>query len=515
MAYYPDWVGIEPESVDFSLFDWIDFAFALPTASFELNWDDDSAAVLLKKIVAAAHKGKTKVKLSIGGWTGSKHFSAAMAESDSRSTFVKNIVSLYKKMGVDGVDIDWEYPGQKGEGNKFSPDDTANYLLFLRALRKALPSKAKITAAVTPEPWVDETGSPAKDLKDFAEVLDWVLIMNYDVNVPPQQFPGPNAPLRDACGNAKRPMASAEGGLKAWKAAGFPANKVALGIAAYGYIHKSDAEKLEMRRRVPRQAQDDGTEGGQDDTSEDDTTTDGSAEDDATDASDTEGDDSDGTGDEDGDGETGGDGDGETDGDSESTDGDGENTDGDTTDDPDSTGGGDGTLSPDEGGTSQIQFNALIKQGALSSSFKGAGEFTRHWDKCSLTPFLTSDGILVSYDDPQSIKMKGAYAKKHGMLGLGMWDIHGDTKDWALMKAAREGLGISNSSGDTDVGDETDDGGAGDDDDADSDEEGTDEDDTTLADDDTARDGGTGEDDSTTTEGATDTGGDSADDQVV
>ncbi len=106
-----------------------------------------------------------------------------MAESDSRSTFVKNIVSLYKKMGVDGVDIDWEYPGQEGDGNKFSPDDTANYLLFLRALRKALPSKAKITAAVTPEPWVDETGSPAKDLKDFAEVLDWVLIMNYDVNV--------------------------------------------------------------------------------------------------------------------------------------------------------------------------------------------------------------------------------------------------------------------------------------------------------------------------------------------
>ncbi|KAF9019243.1 glycoside hydrolase [Hymenopellis radicata] len=355
MAYYPDWVGIEPESVDFSLFDWIDFAFALPTESFELNWDD-SAAVLLKKIVAAAHKG---IKITIGGWTRSKHFSAAMAESDSRSTFVKNIVSLYKKMGVDGVDIDWEYPGQKGEGNEFSPDDTANYLLFLRALRKALPSKAKITAAVTPEPWVDETGSPAKGLKDFAEVLDWVLIMNYDVNVPPQQFPGPNAPLRDACGNANRPMASAEGGLKAWKAAGFPANKVALGIAAYGYIHKSDAEKLEMRRRVPRQA---------------------------------------------------------------------------------------------EMMERRIQFNALIKQGALSSSFKGAGEFTRHWDKCSLTPFLTSDGILVSYDDPQSIKMKGAYAKKHGMLGLGMWDIHGDTKDWALMKAAREGLGISNSSGDRRLG---------------------------------------------------------------
>lgn len=103
------------------------------------------------------------------------------------------------------------------------------------------------------------------------------------------------------------------------------------------------------------------------------------------------------------------------------------------------------TLKADAGGESQIQFKSLQEQGALSSSFKGAGGFTRHWDKCSSTPFLTSNGVLVSYDDPESIKLKGAYAKEHGMAGLGLWDIHGDTKDWALMKAARAGLGLSGS----------------------------------------------------------------------
>lgn len=64
----------------------------------------------------------------------------------------------------------------------------------------------------------------------------------------PQKFPGPNAPLGDACGTSQRPDDSAEGGLRAWKAAGFSANQIALGIAAYGYIHKSDATKLQMKR---------------------------------------------------------------------------------------------------------------------------------------------------------------------------------------------------------------------------------------------------------------------------
>lgn len=102
-----------------------------------------------------------------------------------------------------------------------------------------------------------------------------------------------------------------------------------------------------------------------------------------------------------------------------------------------------GAVKPDAGGTTQIQFSSLIKQGALSSDFKGAGGFTRNWDTCSGTPFLTGAGQLISYDDPRSIYLKGKFASQRGMLGLGMWDIHGDTKDFALLKAAKEGLSFA------------------------------------------------------------------------
>ena len=75
MTYYPDWVGstFPPERIDFLRFDWIDFAFAVPDAKFTLTWDDpETSPDLLKRLVTNAHAHGTKVKLSLGGWSGSK-----------------------------------------------------------------------------------------------------------------------------------------------------------------------------------------------------------------------------------------------------------------------------------------------------------------------------------------------------------------------------------------------------------------------------------------------------------
>ena len=92
------------------------------------------------------------------------------------------MLDLYTAYNLDGIDIDWEYPGQEGNpGNCVSADDTANFLLFLQLLRATLPRTAKITAAVQPEPLVGSDGNPMADVSEFAKVLDWVLIMNYDV----------------------------------------------------------------------------------------------------------------------------------------------------------------------------------------------------------------------------------------------------------------------------------------------------------------------------------------------
>jgi chitinase len=109
------------------------------------------------------------------------HFSPAVSNDLNRHIFVDNIVNAYNLYNLDGIDIDWEYPGQQGNsGNHVSSSDTAKFLSFLQLLREKLPTAAKITAATQTLPFAGEDGNPLADVTEFAKVLDWVLLMNYD-----------------------------------------------------------------------------------------------------------------------------------------------------------------------------------------------------------------------------------------------------------------------------------------------------------------------------------------------
>lgn len=78
-------------------------------------------------------------------------------------------------------------------------------------------------------------------------------------------------------------------------------------------------------------------------------------------------------------------------------------------------------------------------------SFEGARGFTRHWDLCSSTPYLRSESAqqIITFDDPTSLGLKAAWAKKAGILGVNIFDVHGDTDDWDLVDSLRNGLGIA------------------------------------------------------------------------
>lgn len=247
-GYWPDWVSSDfpVSSIDFSKFDILNYAFALPTANFDLSIPTDPSGGLLHGFVSACHAGNTKAVLSLGGWGGSTYFSPAVRSASSRSTFIGNIVKTYKQYNLDGIDIDWEYPGQVGAGNQKDPSDTANYQTFLQELRTALPQGALITAAVTQTPWVASNGQPVQSVARAAGAIDYIMIMNYDV-WGSSSNPGPNAPLANLCGNSTQPTANAASGVKAWSAAGMPREKILLGVPAYGYINTSSKRTLRAR----------------------------------------------------------------------------------------------------------------------------------------------------------------------------------------------------------------------------------------------------------------------------
>lgn len=74
-----------------------------------------------------------------------------------------------------------EYPGTQGAGsNEVSSSDTANLLSFLKLLRSSLPNK-RLSTCTTQQTYVGANGSPIGDVSAYAQYLDAILVMNYDV----------------------------------------------------------------------------------------------------------------------------------------------------------------------------------------------------------------------------------------------------------------------------------------------------------------------------------------------
>jgi chitinase len=60
--------------------------------------------------------------------------------------------------------------------------------------------------------------------------------------------------------------------------------------------------------------------------------------------------------------------------------------------------------------------------------------FVRHWDMNAKAPFLfnAETNQLVSYDDEESVKLKCAYVRGHGMAGVMFWQYASDPKGYLL-----------------------------------------------------------------------------------
>lgn len=66
--------------------------------------------------------------VAIGGWNeGSEKYSRVMADPLKRDALKNSIINFVEKHDLDGFDLDWEYPGQRGG----AANDKENLALFL------------------------------------------------------------------------------------------------------------------------------------------------------------------------------------------------------------------------------------------------------------------------------------------------------------------------------------------------------------------------------------------------
>jgi len=56
-----------------------------------------------------------KTLIAMGGWNeGSVRYSQIFADPAKRQVYVKDAIAFIQKHGFDGLDLDWEYPSQRG-----------------------------------------------------------------------------------------------------------------------------------------------------------------------------------------------------------------------------------------------------------------------------------------------------------------------------------------------------------------------------------------------------------------
>ena len=276
----------------------------------------------------------------------------------------------------------WEYPDNTGIGcNLISPNDTSNFIEFLTELRQTdWACELILTAAAPLTPWVDATGNSITNASAFAELLDWIAIMNYDVWGSWSASVGPNSPLNDTCASPENQQGSAVSAVAAWTAAGLPPSQLVLGVASYGhsfYVNASDAfvngSTTELAAYPPFNASIFPL---------------GDAWDDAA-----------GTLDACGNNQT-------------------------------------------NGGT-QDMWN-LVLSGMLNTDGSPAADTPHRFDNCSQTDYIynTTASVMISYDSPTAFQAKGQYIADTGLRGFAMWETAGDYNN-ILLDAILEGAGVT------------------------------------------------------------------------
>ena len=212
----------------------INFAFAnIIDGKLAQGYPADSMNLALLRKIRDRHP-HLKLLISVGGWGWSGNFSDMALTPQNRTIFIKSAIDFLEKHGLDGLDLDWEYPGLPGNNNIHRPEDKENFTALLRECRQALDSLGGsrkhyllTIAAASFQAYIEHT-----ELDKVAEYLDFINIMTYD-------FLGEWGSVTGHHTNLYSPVAdpaamSVAGGVDLFLRAGVPAEKLLIGAAFYG-----------------------------------------------------------------------------------------------------------------------------------------------------------------------------------------------------------------------------------------------------------------------------------------
>jgi chitinase len=155
---------------------------------------------------------------------------------ENRQRFIESAIEFLRLYQLDGLDIDWEYPGMPGAGHPFRSEDGRKFTVLLRELRTRFDREAKngrrlylTIAAGASDDFLAHT-----QLAEAQRYLDTVNLMAYDYYEPGDgPITGNHAPLFTDPADPQK--VSADASVKAFERAGVAAGKLVLGVPFYGH----------------------------------------------------------------------------------------------------------------------------------------------------------------------------------------------------------------------------------------------------------------------------------------
>ena len=155
-------------------------------------------------------------------------FSALCKSEDNMQRFADDCLKFLQDYNLDGIDLDWEFPGLSWSGAASDVTcDTDNYVKLVKQLRETLGDKYEISYAgyCFDKQTVSGGGYRYIDIKGMDQYVDYVNIMAYDFDEAPHH----HSALSDT-----RAYRDCNRAVNSYLNAGVKPNKLVLGVPFYG-----------------------------------------------------------------------------------------------------------------------------------------------------------------------------------------------------------------------------------------------------------------------------------------
>ena len=168
----------------------------------------------LRAVVEQAHRDGAEVFAALGGWSYNgvplaSTFETVTADEALRKKLVDSTLAVVNEYGLDGVELDWEYPTEQSAGN---------YEKLVLELSAALEARGKHLTAALNGAWSKTEGPAVSGLvsEKCLDAFQFISVMSYDMN-----------------NEQHSPFWFANTSIDYWLNRGVPAEKIVLGMPLY------------------------------------------------------------------------------------------------------------------------------------------------------------------------------------------------------------------------------------------------------------------------------------------